>query len=311
MSHFPWRRCVAVVAAALLIGCGGSNDTTIPPVANVGGNADMDILFARWEALAEAPADELDFQQALSYTMALAEADELDRILNVLGDIDANPKAKVLAVVSLSAFLSHGMVDQVLALTQPGHETTTRAGAAKLLGTMLLSHMRPPAVEGMITPPTEEDLTAARARLRELASDEEHKVRFTAATLLARVGDEAALDQLVTLWHAEETDANERMELVYSLPQESGETFKEIFKQAAVDTTLDPEVRQRALVELGLTNDPELTPFLDEVSASDPDAGVRAQAKIFAEGIRAQAQDRQPAREPAAEESATTTADED
>ncbi|MFP4502489.1 MAG: HEAT repeat domain-containing protein [Candidatus Hydrogenedentota bacterium] len=294
MAKLSWCCCTAVLAAWVMIGCSGGDDDTIPPLDNLDDPTDTDVVFSKWQSLAEAPANELDFEQAMQYATALAEAHELDRFLQVLGDSEASPKAKVLAVVSLSPFLSHEMVERVVALTQPAHDTTTRASATKLLGTMLLPQMKPPAVEGMITPPTEEDLAQVRTRLRELAADDEHKVRFTAATLLARTMDEGALDQLLTLWNDEATDANERMELVYSLPPESGGTFTEIFKQAAKDPALDPEVRQRAVMELGFTNDPAILDLLVEVSESDPDPSVRAQAKVTVEGMRAHIRNAEP-----------------
>ncbi len=293
MAKLSWCCCTAVLAALIMIGCSGDDDT-IPPLDDLDDPTDADVVFSQWQTLAEAPADELDFEQAMQYAMALAEAHELDRFLQVLGDKAASPKAKVLAVVSLSPFLSHEMVEPVVALTQPAHDITTRASATKLLGTMLLPQMRPPAAEGMITPPTEEDLAQVRARLHELAEDDEHKVRFTAATLLARTMDEGALDQLVTLWNDEATDTNERMELVYSLPPESGGTFTEIFQQAAKDPALDPEVRQRAVMELGFTNDPAILDLLVEVSESDPDPSVRAQAKVTVESMRAHIRNAEP-----------------
>lgn len=213
--------------------------------------------------------DQLDYSAAVMIGERLAAADRLDLLFATLGDAAANPKAKLLAVVSLTPLLRPEMTTQLAALTESDRETTTRACAAKLLGFI--------------------DDDGARARLRGLMNDAERRVRVTALLMLARAHDAQAVEALPALWADPETTTADRVELVLSLPDETSAKFEGIYKEAAVNHELDPEIRIRSVTALGEIGGPAASAVLERCAAEDPIPAVREMARAAADAIAARA----------------------
>ncbi len=255
-------RIPALCAAVFVLACWGCRPDVQPPAAS-----SPEEKHRQWLALADVPVENLDYSAAVMLGEQLAAEDRLDLIFTTLGDASANPKAKLLAVVSLTPLLRPEMTSQLAALTESAREATTRACAAKLLGFI--------------------DDDGARARLRELMHDPERRVRVSAMLMLARAHDASAVEALPTLWADPETNAAERVELVLSLPDEGSARFEGIYKDAALDHALDPEIRMRSVTALGEIGNPGAAAVLERCAAEDPVPAVREMARSAADAIAA------------------------
>ena len=294
-----------LAAALALAGCG--TETVPAPVPSPGEPPASVTPFEQWQRLARAPYDELDHIRAVEVTLQLYQRGELNLILDVLADPDSTPVAKVLTVVSLTPFLSEDLIEPLTALTGPDHDTTTRACAAKLLGTMLLPDMRPPENANGPAQPDPARLAQVRTHLRALMGDAEPRVRVTALTMLAREGDEAALAQINDVWHDPSSDANARMEIVRSLPPHEAEPYKAIYLGAAVDATLDADLRRTAVIRLGEMAGEDVLATLEQAAAEDPAPAVREIAAAAAAVVRNKVLDQGPAEAELPETPASTS----
>lgn len=237
-------------------------------------------LHQRWLRLAEVPAVDLDFSQAQYYGNQLVKAGRVDLILGTLGDAAANPKAKILAVVSLTPLVTTEMEPQLAELTGPEREATTRACAAKLLGFI--------------------DSDNARARLKALMDDAEHRVRVTAVLMLLRTGVPEALERVAAVWSSAETQAAERTELVLSLPEAKLSDFLPVLTDAAANPEMDFESRRRSITALGQWGDAAAIPALEAVAADATAPGLHELAQESLSAVRARVSHEGTAPAPAA-----------
>lgn len=207
---------------------------------------------------------DLDFSTAQLIGSQLAKAGRVDLILGTLGDAAANPKSKLLAVVSLTPLVNNEMESQLIAFTAPEREATTRACAVKLLGFV--------------------DSDSARDRLTTLMDDPEHRVCVTAVLMLLRTGAPEALAKVAEVWASPETHATERTELVLSLPEARLGDFVPVLMDAAVNPDMDYESRRRAITALGQLGDATAIPALEAVAA---DAAIPALSESAQESLSA------------------------
>ncbi|HNR30190.1 MAG TPA: HEAT repeat domain-containing protein [Candidatus Hydrogenedentes bacterium] len=256
------KHVFALYSAVCLLVLAGCRPDVQPPT-----ESSPEEVYRQWLALADAPVDRIDFSAAVMLGEQLAAADRMDLVLDALGSPEANPKVKVLAVVTLTPLVRPEMESRLAELTAAANEATTRACAVKLLGFI--------------------DSDTARARLRELMGDAEHRTRVTATLMLARARDAEALDALPALWADPETGTSERIELVWSLPDEASERFAPIYKEAALDLELDPEVRIRAVTALGKIGDADAAEILDRCSVDDPVPAMREMARAALAALHA------------------------
>ena len=215
-------------------------------------------LHRQWLQLADASVQDMDIATAQEIGSQLNEAGRLDLILGTLGDASANPKSKLLAVVSLLPFVGPEMFPTLETYVGLDKEATTRACAAKLIGLIATD--------------------AARACLESLMQDTEHRVRVTATLMLARDGLPEAVTKLRELWTAPDTTASEKTELVLSIPETQLGLFQDILLTAAVNQELDQDSRARAITALGQYGDNTALAVLENSAANDPIPALRQMA---------------------------------
>lgn len=223
-------------------------------------------LLQDWLKLADVPVPDMDFGKAQLIGNRLAEAKRLDLILNVLGDAAANPKLKVLAVVSLTAMANTGIETRLLEFVAADREATTRACAAKLLGLV--------------------NSDTARDRLKTLIDDPEHRVRVTAILMLLRAGAPEALAKIPEIWASPETQISERTELVLSIPEAALSEFSPLLVEAAGNHDMDYESRRRAITALGRLGGAEAIPVLEAAVADDPIPALKELAQDSLSAVR-------------------------
>lgn len=282
MSYLSRFLLISIFVVPFLCGCGSE-----PPPPEARHELTPSELFAAWLDLANAPADELDFNTAVAIAERLNAAQQLDLILNALGAPDTDPKARVLAVVSLTPYIQPTMIPRLKEFTAADRDSTTRACATKLLGML--------------------DNEEARTQLRALTQEPDKRVRNTAVFMLARSGDAQAISQLPAIWNEPETDVRERTELLLCLPQDRPQDYLAIYREAAVNEDLEPELQARAIMALGQAGGPEDADTLNAIAAKTPIPELGALARDTAQALLSRGKAEEQAAAPASQEPATTT----
>lgn len=278
MKWHPWLFATFALALALSTGCGGPETTPPAPepvlpqeTPETDPYEDMSTgeLVDKWQTLANAGRNKLDPNVAVAITAELARRPNgLDPLLNILGDAETDPVAKMLAVISLNDHVSEDIQDRLVAMTQPERETTTRVCAAHLLGRL--------------------DTAAARKRLQELRNDEERRVRVEAELMLVMQREPEALDTLrEAVWDAPGTTAAEKEQLVLFLPPERAEAYRDIYIEAATDETLSVTTRTKAIDTLGRLTHPSVAEALRTVAEKEPVPKIRNLAQVALEAVEA------------------------
>ena len=247
---------MALTAVALVAGCGGKEQP-----APAQREMTREELIEAWMHIPEAGRDQMNVQAATAIALKLAESgpEGLEPILEVLGDPEAAPLAKVLAVASLTPLVSPEMAPRLISYTQADRDSTTRACAANLLGLL--------------------DLPAARERLHALVDDPNSQVRVAALMVLLRQGEAVALDAVRELWKDPDTTWEQRTEVVLAVPEKQAAEFLDIYRDALLDQQFEPHVRVHAATVLGRYGGAEEIPALAEAAGTDPAARVRALAQ--------------------------------
>jgi len=202
--------------------------------------------------------------------MAELGPEGLAALLDLLGEENTPPVAKVLVVMSITPFiqLEHG--PRLIALTQPDRETTTRTCATHLLG--------------FINTPQ------AEARLRELSQDPERRVRVEALLVRIMLGDQAALAKARDVWRDPETNERERTQLLLMIPEAEAAQFVDLYTEALSHPDLELVSLMHAVSVLGRAGAPSAVPALRACASSETAApDLRALANSAADAIVARA----------------------
>jgi HEAT repeat protein len=214
-----------------------------------------------YRQIASQGVDNLDVASAHTIVQRLKETPEgLDPLLDLLEDPNANPVAKVLTVISMAKEVTPEMAPRLIGMTQPSHETTTRACA-----THLLAHLKAPE---------------AQTRVRELLSDSEHRVRAAAIMALGALQqDPEVIAQLPSMWAAPETTAADKDQILLMLPEEHVRQNLNVYKDALLDHSLEPKSRERLAVILGRVGNASVLDVLEKAAEEDPVDFVRVMAR--------------------------------
>lgn len=266
--------CGFLLNAAFTAGCGGpqvpQSDAALPPP---GDDPKVEALMLAWQELAKADFAELDVPRAMMLVQRMAELgpDGLTALLDLLGEENTPPVAKVLVVMSITPFIQVEHGPRLIALTQPDRETTTRACATHLLG--------------FINTPQ------AEARLRELSQDPERRVRVEALLVRIMKGDRAALAKARDVWRDPETNERERTQLLLMIPEAEAAQFLDLFTEALSHPDLELLSLRHAVSMLGRAGTPSAVPALRACASSETvDPDLRALANSAADAIVARAQ---------------------
>jgi len=252
-----------MIFAAAFIGCGSSEPAPPNPV-----DMQADLMRA-WLELPKAGSANLDVGSASIIAQRLAESgpEGLTPLLDVLGDPQGDPVAKVLVVISLTPLVSPAMAPRLIEFTQESQETTTRACAANLLAKL--------------------DLPEALGRMRELCRDKEQRVRVAAQLAMISRRDPEQIGQITALWQDPMTNPAQRTQLILVLPDTNEQDYLSIFSEAVVNQELESVARKRAAAVLGRLGDTSALAPLERCAGSDPDPEVVSLASTAIEAVKA------------------------
>lgn len=226
-------------------------------------------LVRAWKELPKAGKDKMDVPTALLLSQKLAAFGNtaLTPLVDVIAEDKGDPVAKVLAVMCLTPLIREEYIPQLLPLTGPEHETTTRVCAISLLG----SFGRPETL----------------ARMKELTNDPERRVRIVANFALIQHGEPEGLARIHQIWADPETTAMEREQLSLIIPEPEATKYLDIWKEAASGPGFDVPARQRAITLLARTGDPSAVETLRACAGKEQDQETRALAQSALEALQA------------------------
>lgn len=253
MRAWLWVPLAAVCVAA----CTPSADAPPGPTA--------EDLAGEWTALCQSTDDPQDTRgPEIAARMAEVGPHALDPILQTLEDPQADPRHKVLAIISLRGYVAQEHLGRLIALLGPEHDATTRACAGELL-----SDIRHPDVAAALAP---------------LADDPDSRIRLAALAGLSLNGDADARARMTDLYREEGTRPLEKLRILdfvcnFPLPEDTA-----LLNEALADTSLDMEARVRIAEALGEVGDESSVTVLRRFESSDDpaleDAAHRAVATI-------------------------------
>ncbi len=267
---------VASLVAAYVAGC------NIEGASSLEGRAQ--VLMAEWQELAaedKTVSARGEAAAELVERMAQLGAPGLAPFMALLEDAAAEPEHKVLALVALTPHFTlkksyrEPFLPRLIALSQKGNETTSRACSVHLLAFY--------------------DVPEARTRLKELFNDEEARVRVAAGITLMRLRDPDVLAALDTLYHREGVGANQRGDILLMMPPDLIGAHLALYREGALDMALAPHVRAHAVSVLGNSGSTPAIPVLKESAEKDPEPLVRKQAAASLAALQEHYEEKAPA----------------
>ncbi len=226
-------------------------------------------MMAAWHEIAQADLKDMDVRTASAIARHLSQSGDggLDPIIDVLASPDAEDKAKVLAVISLTPLLTPEMLPRLMAITEKDKDVTSRCCAINLVG--------------LYTAPE------AEARLLALLKSPIHRVKAEATIMLLMRGHEAGLDGIQAIWDHPETTGKHRTQITLQLPEKDYKRFERLFLEAVVNPEIEAPARQRAAEILGRNGGEAAAKALKQCAEKDAAEGVRAIATAGVEAIAA------------------------
>lgn len=260
MTHRLIYTGMIVVLASCLAGCGIKG---APPETRA---LSPEEILEAWKEIPKAGLDNMDTTTAVFLAQRLSEfgTEALTPLIDVIGNPESSPDAKILAVISLTPLLEAGMVPRLNELTAPGLDSTTRSCAAHLLG--------------LIESPE------SVVRLRQLSEDAEQQVRMAAIIVLVMRQDPEILRRLPEIWQDPHITAKQREDLSYVLPDDFASGHLDLMASIVTDEELAMDARQRAILFLGRHGDDSVLPALRRCvdTATDPELRELAAGAIAA-----------------------------
>jgi hypothetical protein len=225
-------------------------------------------LMRTWNELAAVKREDADMMSLRVVTGKLAEKglEGLRPLVEVIGDPERRPAAKVFAVIALSDHATAELVPDLMPLTEAGTDTTTRVCALQTLSAI--------------------DAPEAQARVKALLEDEERRVRVTAAICLLQQEDPAIHETIAAIWNDPETTGNEKTSIFMAFPGDWLEAHPEYCLDILEDSSLPQPARTHAVTILGRSSEPELVPVLEKIAISDDDLMIRSLAQTGAQAVK-------------------------
>jgi hypothetical protein len=229
--HTPENTVMARVQTALLsllIALCGLSCSQPPEEARV---ATDEELLQLWLQAAEKPDIDIATASAIAGQLIQRNPQNINLFFQVLADHDSPARAKLQAMLCLLPFVTPDMASQLVELTEPSFETTTRTCATHMLASL--------------------DSPAARARLQELKDDENDRVRMTAKLALLISMDPGVLDEVETMWADPKTTVADRDQMLLVLIGHDAERFMPLYEEAVNLPDIDEQARLRTVEYLG------------------------------------------------------------
>ncbi len=235
-----------------------------------------DKLMARWHELARKalknPEDVQTRAQCglIANQLARFGPKALFPLLDIIGNPDAKPRTKLLAVNCLQGLEQPSWTAKLKPLADPERDVTTRACAVHLMGGLRTPELKP--------------------LLKQLADDKERRVRFAALRGLALYGDQQARAEFAKLWEDPDITLEEKTEITRIFANDvehEKESFNiQILSKAIKDFELSTEIRRLAMIPLGRSGSAEAIPALEYVAEKAPEELIKQIAASMAESLR-------------------------
>jgi len=263
---FRLFQCVLICALVLIASACGRKEAEKAPARP----ATPEELVAEWKNIAANPGvrGELDIDGAtvIGEALALQGPNGLDPIMDVLGDAAADPRTKMLAVMTIKPYIQKENVPRLIAMTGPEFDKITRANAGHLLG-----WLREPDAE---------------ARALELLDDADPWVRMAAFHVTLLRGEPKALAMVEAVWADADTLLQDRSQIVNGLPATKAPEHLHIFAEALDIEGLEPSALLRAITFLAQFGDSATVPTLEKAIEDARDPEFRAAAEEALAGLK-------------------------
>ncbi len=258
---FAWFRRCAV--GTILVACGcipsappkeADDKPNVDAVSAAGGAAETPAatearLVAEWSALSgnRDTARQTGRHKEIAYMLTNMRPEALFPIIDIMGKPDTAPQVRVFAVESMSMFTQPAHIEKLGAILDSKNDTTARACAASLLGTI----REPKALE----------------YLRGAANDPDRRIRFSAQLGLASQGDKGMRDQVAAMFAQAEASPEEKTQIVLLVLKDAGPTDLPLLADALLMPTMDSVLKGMIVTSLGRIGDGSVVDSLTKSKA--------------------------------------------
>lgn len=239
----------------------GADDPNAPP---------LDELLAKWETYAANPAlymDDLQVRQLVGDLAYYHGSAGWQPLYDSLGKAETDPMLKIMITKYLASFAQQiALDDSLLELTKADRDETTRACATHILAQA-------------------QDLRHEE-RFKELAQDDNPRVRLSALIGLASLGNVQAQDSLAKYYWQPDASVSERENVLVALTRVPREADEPIFVDAVKNEDLAMDARLTAVLALGQIGGDSAVALLDDLSKNEPDLGIRQTAVMALKAVQ-------------------------
>lgn len=235
-----------------------------------------DELMREWFDLAKDPKAQLGQPRPIQIGIELSNLGpaHLMPLLDVVGDPNSTPGAKVLAVMSLRAVIQPDMASRLQTMTAAGNDATMRACAVDLLSVL-----------------PSPDLASV---LKSLTDDPEKRVRLAALLGLARRNDADARAGLTALYRAADTTISERSAILLAISDTAQTSDFPLLAEGVADETIDAQTRVSAASALGRVGDSSVVEALTKCTGDAVAQELREMAQAAIQAIQARSLQAKP-----------------
>lgn len=194
-------------------------------------------LLSEWKALAENGEAHLDDPRVVAIGTELKRLglENLNPLLDALGDPQGKPGAKALAMNALRRVVEPSMAFRLREMCKPDQDGTTRTCAADLLA-------RIPSPETI-------------AFLKTLLNDSEKRVRIAALIGLLANDEPGIRTQVVEMYHQPDNTIQQRTAIILAIADFAKPEDSPVLAEAVVDEKFDAQARSTMISALGRVGD--------------------------------------------------------
>ncbi len=225
------------------------------------GEPSLESLYQSWYTLANLKPENIDYLTALQLSQEMVKRygeEGINKLFKVLEVPDEPATVKMLAVMSLTAFVKPDWKDRLMELCKPGVEVNSRVCALTLLN----------LIPG-------EDITGY---LKSLLNDPEPRVQFVVLTSLAKRNQPEGVEKLNELWD-KASRPQDREHILLSIPPQRTREFLDLYRAGVTDMEISKSVRREAIITLGRFGDKSDERVLKEVMEKDTDVDMKELAQ--------------------------------